>query len=230
MGTKVFGDERAASERLEGIGDDDAAQPGDSGEAAEQPGAVSQTPEQPGGDGGAARPTEAIASEASKRRDEAKQRREAKRLKRDKARDKAREYARTHKKADATSSRKAATQATIDLTHVLYSLHRMGAVFLQSPDFVITEEEAKLLADAIRRVSDLYEIPLLDEKARAWLNLGMAGTEVYGTRIAAAIIDRKRRKPKIIHPFDTPRADPNPRPDPATVEGVPDGMSHANHA
>lgn len=72
---------------------------------------------------------------------------------------------------------------------------------MRAPGLSITEDEAKLLAESINRVTELYDVPLLDEKSRAWLGLGMAGVEVYGTRIAAAMIDRKK-KPTIVRPFE----------------------------
>jgi hypothetical protein len=81
----------------------------------------------------------------------------------------------------------------------------MGSVLLKVPSLVITEEEAKHLATAITRVSELYEIPILDEKARAWINLGMVGVQVYGTRIAAAMVERRKKAPApppmVISPF-----------------------------
>jgi hypothetical protein len=104
----------------------------------------------------------------------------------------------------------------------------MGAVLLRSPAFIITEEESKLLADAITRVTDLYEVPLLDEKSRAWLNLGMAGVEVYGTRVAAVVMESKK-KPTILKPFDRDKPD-----QPGVVLGaqppMEDGASHAGQA
>jgi hypothetical protein len=104
----------------------------------------------------------------------------------------------------------------------------MGAVLLRSPAFVITEEEAKLLADSITRVTELYDVPLMDEKSRAWLNLGMASVEVYGTRIAAIVMESKR-KPQIIRPFDRDKPDQGG----GVVLGAQptaDGVSHANQA
>jgi hypothetical protein len=103
----------------------------------------------------------------------------------------------------------------------------MGAVLLRAPNFIITEDEAKLLAAAISRVSELYDVPLLDEKTRAWLNLGMAGVEVYGTRIAAVVLESKK-KPQIVRPFDK-------QPDQGGVilgaqQPTEDGVGHVNSA
>ena len=107
-------------------------------------------------------------------------------------------------------------------------MHQMGAVLLKNPSLIITEDESKRLAAAITRVSELYEIPLLDEKARAWINLGLVGVEVYGTRITAAIVERKKKapapspasSPQIIRPFEHQRHSYPPQP-PMQVQEVP---------
>ena len=78
---------------------------------------------------------------------------------------------------------------------------------------MLTEDESKRLASAITRVSELYEVPFLDEKSRAWINLGLVGVEVYGTRITAAMVERKKKPPapQIVRPFEhSPRPSPPP--------------------
>ena len=94
----------------------------------------------------------------------------------------------------------------------------MGAALLKMPDLALTEEEAKHLATAITRVSELYELPLLDEKTRAWMNLGIVGFEVYGTRIVAHMAERKKKQPApppmVITPFRPPQHHPPPTPPP----------------
>jgi len=70
----------------------------------------------------------------------------------------------------------------------------MGASFLKVPELMMTEEEANQLAVAIRRVSDLYEVPLLDEKTMAWINLGIVGSKIYGPRVIAATVNSKAKK------------------------------------
>ena len=93
---------------------------------------------------------------------------------------------------------------------ILFSSHQMLAAFLKQPTFVITEAEASKLAAAVTRVSELYEVPMLDERSRAWLGLGMAGVEVYGTRLAAAVVEAKKR-PHVVTPIK-PAAAAEPRP------------------
>lgn len=134
--------------------------------------------------------------------------------------------------AGAASSRKAAAQATLDLNNILFSLHMMGASLLKTPSLVLTEEEAKHLATAITRVTELYEVPILDEKTRAWLNLSMVGFEVYGTRIVAAMAERKNKQPApppmVITPFRPAPTPSRPPQDPIEAfveEGVKNGQA-----
>jgi hypothetical protein len=69
----------------------------------------------------------------------------------------------------------------------------MGATLAKSPAWAITEEESAKLAAAITQVTQFYEVPMLDEKGRAWLALSMVGFEVYGSRVATAIMEAKAR-------------------------------------
>ena len=91
------------------------------------------------------------------------------------------------------------SQTALDLKHLLFSLHLMGAAISKQPTLALTEDESAKLAAAISRVAEHYEVPMLDEKSRAWLALGVAGCEVYGTRIAAIVIEAKKR-PHVVPP------------------------------
>lgn len=82
------------------------------------------------------------------------------------------------------------------MSNILFSLHIMGATLVKNPTLVLTEDESKQLAAAITRVTELYDVPLLDEKTRAWINLGIVGVQVYGTRITSVIVDKKKKAPK----------------------------------
>jgi hypothetical protein len=108
----------------------------------------------------------------------------------------------------------------------------MAASLLKTPSLVLTEEEAKHLATAITRVTELYEVPILDEKTRAWLNLSMVGFEVYGTRIVAAMAERKKKQPApppmVITPFRPTPTPPRPSQEPIegfVEEGVMNGQA-----
>jgi hypothetical protein len=105
----------------------------------------------------------------------------------------------------------------------------MGAAFLKMPSLLLTEEEAKQLANAITRVSELYEVPLMDEKTRAWLNLSIVGFQVYGTRVVAAMAERKKKQPApppmVITPFRHREAAPPP---PETINAVAEEVTIAH--
>lgn len=101
--------------------------------------------------------------------------------------------------SSTTTTKQTASQ--IDLSHLLFSAHLMLAAITKQPSIILTEEEAVKVADAVNRVGELYDAPFLDEKARALLNLGMVGVEVYGTRIAASFFDSRRNKPHVVTPI-----------------------------
>lgn len=69
----------------------------------------------------------------------------------------------------------------------------MLAAISKSPAWAITVEESAKLSTAINNVTALYDVQILDDKARAWLALGMVGVEVYGSRVATAIIEAKAK-------------------------------------
>jgi hypothetical protein len=121
------------------------------------------------------------------------------------------------------NSHKAVTASQVDLTQILFSAHMMMAAIAKAPAWAITEDESAKLAKAIDDVAQHYEMPLLDEKGRAWLALSMVGCEVYGTRVASAIIERKQRQPKPAQASVTPirqtqAANSTPAGVPTTVE------------
>lgn len=214
MATYAYGAERRSEQPVNGGADEQPAQPGTPPEQLGTESAVAEGPRNDTqGSGGAIDPA-AVREAKRAKAERLKQRaREKYYQRRDAAR--ATKAARGDAAAAATTTtRKTAAQATLDLTHILYSLHTMGSVLLQIPSLVITQEEAKQLASAITRVSELYEIPILDEKARAWINLGLVGVQVYGTRIAAAMVERKKKAPTpppmVITPFRPPQPQHRP--------------------
>jgi hypothetical protein len=75
----------------------------------------------------------------------------------------------------------------------------IGATLAHAPGWAITEEESAKLATAITNVTQFYEVPILDEKGRAWLSLGMVAFEVYGSRAVTAIMQAKQ-KPRTAEP------------------------------
>jgi hypothetical protein len=72
----------------------------------------------------------------------------------------------------------------------------MGSIFLKMPEMAITQDEAKVLGSALADVQEAYGIEVLDEKKQALVNLVTAMGTVYGPRLAAAVIERKKRGPQ----------------------------------
>lgn len=85
-------------------------------------------------------------------------------------------------------------QAATDLSGILMSLHMMGAAFLKVPELELDQKEAERLSDAVNRVQAEYNIPILDPKTMAWINLAMVAGGVYGPRIVAHSLRTKREK------------------------------------
>lgn len=67
----------------------------------------------------------------------------------------------------------------------------------------ITKEESEQLGAAITRVTELYDVPLLNEKHMAIVNLLMVSGGIYGTRfIAASMMHKKKQAEVITMPFE----------------------------
>ena len=60
----------------------------------------------------------------------------------------------------------------------------MGSAILKIPELALDAKEAHALAEAASNVLKYYPIAL-DEKTSAWVNLGMVGMGIYGTRALA---------------------------------------------
>jgi hypothetical protein len=67
---------------------------------------------------------------------------------------------------------------------LLLSVHTMGAAILNVPELALDPKEAHSLAEAVSNVAQFYDIPA-DPKTVAWINLGMCGMTIYGTRALA---------------------------------------------
>ena len=116
----------------------------------------------------------------------------------------------TAKEGGETTTRKTQTQTTLNLGEMLLNAHIMLAVLAKNPMIELTEGEAKKLGQAVERVTELYEVPLLDERSRAWINLGLVGFEVYGTRIIATMAEKKPKTPAPVTQIRPHQAHPGP--------------------
>lgn len=91
------------------------------------------------------------------------------------------------------TTRNDATKTTQDLSRLLFSVHIGMASMLKSPVWMLTEQEATNLGEAITRVTELYDISIIPEKQLAWLNLIMVGGTIYGPRI---VMTGKKKQPQ----------------------------------
>ena len=96
----------------------------------------------------------------------------------------------------------------------------MLAALTKQPSLVLTEDESEKLGNAINRVVELYDVPLLDERSRAWIGLSLVSVEVYGTRIAAAVVEAKKR-PHVVTPIKQAQQPRQTHPDPAAPPIMP---------
>ncbi len=98
---------------------------------------------------------------------------------------------------------KSTSETSANLEALLFSLHAMAASFTSIPELMLTQDEAKLLADATKRVSDLYEISVIPEKAMAWINLCIVAGGIYGPRYMVAMHKEKTAPATNIETFPT---------------------------
>lgn len=94
--------------------------------------------------------------------------------------------------------RTSATETTNSVASMLFTLHLGMATFLKSEYVALSEDESQNLAKAITRVTQLYDIPVMGEKAMAWTNLLMVAGTVYGPRIVAGKVAKKKHKPQVV--------------------------------
>lgn len=67
----------------------------------------------------------------------------------------------------------------------------MAAAILKVPDLELDKDEARRLAEAAAAVGEFYKIGL-DAKKTAWVNLAAVAGSIYGPRIMAAAIRRRK--------------------------------------
>ena len=83
-------------------------------------------------------------------------------------------------------------KTSIPVAHILFSIHSMLASFLKAPELKISDDESELLATAVTRVTDYYDVGVMPEQYMIWMNLGMVAASIYGPRIVAVGNNRKR--------------------------------------
>lgn len=110
----------------------------------------------------------------------------------------------------STNARKASKETAGNLEALLFSLHMMGGSFFGVHELMLTQEESHTLADAMQRVSDLYEVSVIPEKTMAWIQFSIVAASIYGPRYVGyknRVKGEKRAKQSQIHtpvdPFTT---------------------------
>lgn len=83
----------------------------------------------------------------------------------------------TGRRGKAASS--GGSKTTDSVAAMLFTVHTVAASLLKMPVLKIDKESCSELAEAVMQVTELYEIPLLDEKGMAWLNLAGVAVRVY---------------------------------------------------
>lgn len=122
----------------------------------------------------------------------------------------------TGKPRGRRSSRTSASETTSSVANLLFSVHLGIANLFGSEVFAITPEESQALAKAVTNVSQYYDVPIVSEKALAWVNLATTLGAVYGPRFVAAKM-RKTKKPNVVT-FEQSTTRYNPPHQPITVE------------
>lgn len=73
----------------------------------------------------------------------------------------------------------------------------------RNPDLELADNEGERLANAIRPVLELYDIPEISAPVQAWLGLIMCCGAIYGPRISAAMMERKMAGEKEAPPAES---------------------------
>lgn len=81
------------------------------------------------------------------------------------------------------------------LTFGIMSIHMMLAKLTKIEEIELTDEESEKLSEAAIRLTTLYGVGVVDEKTIAWANLVIAMGSVYGPRVGAVLLNKKKSQP-----------------------------------
>lgn len=90
------------------------------------------------------------------------------------------------RRAGSGSSNRANSKGKTSVNTVesaLVGIHAMLSVALRTPELKLEDDESKPLAQAVKAVADLYDIPVISEAAIAWIGLITVGSQIYGPRM-----------------------------------------------
>jgi hypothetical protein len=89
------------------------------------------------------------------------------------------------RRAYTKRTRKTDSETTKTLATLLYTIHLFGSSMVGAEELALTEDESSKLAEAMTKVSQLYDVPLMSEKTAAWIGLAFAAGSIYGPRVIA---------------------------------------------
>lgn len=92
-----------------------------------------------------------------------------------------------------SKNRTAAKKAEDSVAPFLMMAHQWAAVFLKTPEIMLSQDEAKQLSDAYTNFCEYHEIPVMSDKRMSEVNMIIALAMVYGPR-AIAVRNRLREE------------------------------------
>lgn len=98
-------------------------------------------------------------------------------------------------KQQSSTTQESTNVLSVNLTKILLSMHTMGAALLSEPDLNITEDEAELIAEAVKEVAKAYDFTqIFNPRVQALIDLGIIVMTVHGPRVVK-IYHRHNRQP-----------------------------------
>lgn len=85
----------------------------------------------------------------------------------------------TNRNGSGKRSSSGTSKTTDSVAAMLFTVHSVAGAMLKMDAIKIPKSACEELAEAILQVSELYEIPLMDEKSMAWMNLAGVACKIY---------------------------------------------------
>jgi len=102
------------------------------------------------------------------------------------------------------TSARSTSKTTDSVAAMLFTIHSVAGSLLKIPAVQIPKSSCNDLAEAIMQVTELYEIPLLDEKGMAWANLAAVACKVYIFNGNATVVKNEDNVTVISDPIPMP--------------------------
>lgn len=96
-------------------------------------------------------------------------------------------------------SAKSSACISVNLEKVLISLHTVAAGLLAEPELKIDDDEATMLAEAVKEVAAAYDFTqIFNPKTQALIDLTLVCGTVYGPKVIT-IYKRSNKRPKVVN-------------------------------